>query len=104
MTGKFSKSNLLKGLAEIDKKLVENFEKENSRNTLTMQPLEQNLSTDISIPTFDKNVESGLVYVGWRGASAKSHPEQIFAATVLLEYLVNDPLQKYFVEKEFCKR
>ena len=104
VTGKVSKPKLLNGLAEIDKKLFENYEKVSSTNPLTIQPFEQNSSTEISIPTFDKDDESGLVYIGWRGASAKSHPEKIFASIVLLEYLVNDPLQTFFVGKQFCKR
>jgi Zn-dependent M16 (insulinase) family peptidase len=104
VTGKVSTLNLLNGLAEIDRKLFENGRKENPTNVLTIQPFEQNCSTDVSIPTFNKDVESGLVYVGWRGSSAKFEPEKVLASIVLLEYFVNDPLQRFFVEKKFCNR
>ena len=99
IAGKFSAENLLSGLAETDKILFDDFPR-HSTVIPTMSTLTSNCSIDVSTQTFG----DGLVYVGWRGPSAKSDPDLVLASIVLMEFLVNDPLQKVLVEKGFCCR
>ena len=97
VAGTFSVENLLTGLAETDRILSDDFPRSSS-----VVPIMSTLSSDCTVDasTFD----DVLVYVGWRGPSARSDPELVLASIVLMEFLVNDPLQKFLVEKGLCDR
>ena len=97
IAGKFSEERLLEGLKNVDRELSETFPKRPPA-VPAVEAFEQTVSTTISVPGLV--VGDGLVCVGIRGPSARSDPELVLASEVLLEYLVNEPLNEGFAVRQ----
>ena len=104
VAGKFLEKNLLESFQKIDKNLSE-LSSKSSTNFPAMSTFDEDVVVDVTIPGNGIDHHSpNLVYVGFRGPDAKSDPDLVLASIVLMEYLVNDPLNEDFVEKGLCRR
>jgi Zn-dependent M16 (insulinase) family peptidase len=89
VAGNVPEENLIDGFEKVDKNLFEqNPFRKRPAALPDMSTFGENRSIDLLIPETSDDC-GGIVCVGFRGPSAKTHPEIVLASVVLMEYLVS---------------